>query len=275
MKHFMKKSISVIMAMIMILAMMMVPAFATPGPLANLTLPSADFTIVGSNGTSHSITMTDGLDANYVPTAIDGSKVNWSSSNTSVVNITSTSYTSTTATVNFNFVGVGRASITATYSDPGVTPVSSNIVVERTTGRVYVAYDVTMKVYLKDAPAGYTIPGWLTTGINFKEDVFINDFTNYLTTPDILKMNPSAMTTVGTLKYFGEISSYTTDSEGGYLEKINNFGAYTDTSTYTYYGWQYRVKDSSGNIIPESVTGSASILQLNDDYTVEWFWGSF
>ena len=271
-----RKTISMMIIVMMLLAMNAVPVFGTPGVLSMLTLPSEYFTIVDSANATGSITMLNGLDSTYAPVAIEGSKVSWTSSDPSVVSITGTSYTTDTATVNFKLEKEGRASITASYADSGVSAVSSNIVVERDSGRRYVAYDIDIYVSLKDAPAGYTIPNWLQNGIDVTDEiVFINDFTNYLTTPNILKMDPSAMTTVGTLRYLGEISSYVTISEGSYLESINGFGPYYDTSTYNYYGWQYRVRDQYGSIIPESITGSASILELENGYTVEWFWGSY
>lgn len=278
-----KKSLSVLMAAMMILAMTMIPAFAytTPG-LSMLTLNSSDFTIVKKADSADFTIEVFGLDSSYNwldLTQEDKDAIEWSidSGNSVAFKVGGTpSTTATGSPVTITMTGnVGRTTVRAhldglTGWDNG--DVTANIVVERTTSKVYAVDDITVNVYLKDAPAGYTVPQWLQDGITYEGDVYINDFNNYLNTPDILKMDPSAMTTVGTLKYFWYIDSYTTtDSEGGYLATINGFG--TDPS-YTY-GWQYRVKDASGNTVPESVTGGASIVPLHDGYTVEWFWGSY
>ena len=197
------------------------------------------------------------------------------SSDSNIVSITGNSSTAGTATVDFELLDEGMASITASYGS-GVTPVSANIVVERTTGQVSSVTGVNIKVYLKDEPAsgGPTIPIWLTTGINTTKTVNIGDI-DYTNLADVLKMDPSAMTTIGTLEVNSLISTYTLDDEGGYLYDINGFESYYDMSTYIYYGWQYRVRDALGNIVPESITDGASIVPLYNNYTVEWFWGSF
>ncbi len=264
MKHFMKKSISMIMVMIMILAMTMVPAFAVPGPLAMLTLPSSDFTkIVNVGDPSFTLTVT-GLDSSYQPAAVDGTKVSWSTSNASVATVSPASGSDTTTVTIAG--GTGIAVITASYSVGGVASVTSNVVVEGTT-TVSSVNNITVEAI--DATTSTTL--FTSTNIT----VNLSDFTSSDVVGgsmvNVLKKTPSVMTAiVASAKANSE--TFTIEYGGDYLSELAGLAAYYDYLTGTGAGWTYEITRSS---VTTSPPFAPSIYELLPGDTVTFIYDTY
>ena len=256
-----RRSISMIVVMIMILAMTMVPAFAAPGDLAMLTLPSSDFTKIVEVGDPNFTLTVTGLDSSYQPAPVDGTKVSWSTSNASVATVSPASG-SATATVNI-VGGEGIAVITASYSDPGVDSVTSNVVVEGTTTVSSVNNISVMAVDLTTSTIVLP-PTFLST-------VYLTDFTSADVVggdmSNVLKKSPSVMTAlVATAKAHGftpsltpSPTSYTISSGGSYLSSLGGLSA----DYVNQLGWTYTVL-RGGTYLPSEYAASMIALEPGD-----------
>ncbi len=262
MKHFMKKSISMIMIMIMILAMTMAPAFA--GTLAMLTLPSSDFTkIVSVGDPSFTLTVT-GLDSSYQPAAVDGTKVSWSTSDATVATVSPASGSDTTTVTIVG--GEGIAVITASYSVGGVASVTSNVVVEGTT-TVSSVNNITVEA--KDATTNTTL--FKSTNIT----VNLSDFTSADVVGgsmvNVLKKTPAVMTAIVAAAKANS-KTFTIESGGSYLSELAGVAAYYDYPTGTGAGWTYEVTRGS---VTTSPPFAPSIYELLPGDTVTFIYATY
>lgn len=69
---------------------------------------------------------------------------------------------------------------------------------------------------------------------------------------------------------YGYINSLTFEINGVEMPYTN----YTDDD-FTYYGWQYRVYDSNGNMLPASEFIGADDFGIDNNYTVVWRFGEY
>lgn len=257
-----KGSLSLLMVMIMIFGITIMPTFAA-GQLSMLTLNANDFTIVGDIGDTNSITMTDGLDSSYQKVDIEGSKVQWDSSDPTVVEITSTSNTSKTSTVNFQLKKAGEVKLTASYTDPGVQSVHSNIVIEESpkgavSNIVVTIVDETDNTTLVNTTIG-------SVSVFSLKTIFGSNFDD----ADVLKNNPSALHALVDTLDDNQRSTLEITSEGTYIQKLLNREAKFDLATGAYLGWQYEVTRGNQNLTPEE---AASIFRLESGDEIKFFY---
>ncbi len=257
-----KRSLSLLMVMIMVLGMTIMPTFAA-GQLAMLTLNADDFTIVGDIGDTKSITMTNGLDSSYQKVDIEGSKVQWDSSDPTVVEIISTSSTAKTSTVNFELKKAGEVKLTASYTDPGVQLVHSNIVIEGPAEGPVSNIEVTIvddegttvrektisSLDVFDLATSYVDGGF---GANFDD-------------ADVLKNNPSALHALAKVLTPKEREDADITSQGTYIQEMLGLEGEWNSETNSFWGWQYRVNG-------EEPDKAASIYQLENKMTIEFFY---
>ena len=246
-----RRSLSMLLVMVMILAMTAVPTLAN-SQLAMLTLDSSNFTIVGNINDIHVIEA-KGLDSSYGSAPVDPTKVVWESLNPSVATV---SQSGAEATV--TLVGVGEAEVRASYTDSGVAPVSSNIVVEGPAeGPVN-----SIKITIKDDQGTTVVETTLNDFDVFSlKTVYGSSFDD----ADVLKNNPSVLHAL--VKALGDDPSKAVISSGGsYVDGILGIFSEYDPATGSYLGWHYRVNGS----LPDK---SASMYQLKTGDTIEWFYG--
>lgn len=255
-----RKSISMIVAMMMILAMTMVPAFAAPGVLAMLTLPSSDFTkIVEAGDPSFNLTVT-GLDDSYGPAPVDGTKVVWSTSDPAVATVSPASGSVTTTVTIVG--GEGIAVIKASYTDAGVDSVTSNVVVE---GTITTNSVNNISVMAMDARTFTPLFASANITVNLtdfdEDDVVGKDMSN------VLKKSPSVMTAlVASAKANGfspnptpSPTGYTISSGGSYLSSLGGLSA----DYVNQLGWTYTVL-RGGTYLPPEFAASMIVLQPGD-----------
>ncbi len=276
-----RRSLSVMLAMLMILAMTVVPALAytTPG-LEMLTLNSSDFTILKQTNSNDFTIEVFGLDSSYNwlnLTQADKDEIEWTidSGNSARFNVGGTpSTTATGSPVTITMTGnVGTTTVRAHLDglsgwDNG--DVTANIVVERTTGAVSYVSDINIVIDFSDYDNIHSTNYGI---IQETEDVYVTDGGLNLL-PDVLKMDPSAMTTIGTMKDLAYIDDFTTDPEGGYMNTVTPIGSITAIGyDYTLYkGWQVEIYDEFDNLLTQYSNMSPSIVPLQDGYTVKWIW---
>lgn len=253
-----KRSLSLLMVMIMVLGMTIMPTFAA-GQLAMLTLDSDDFTIVGEIGDTKSITMTNGLDSSYQEVDIDGSKVQWDSSNLEIVEVTDVTHTDDTSTVEFKLKKAGEVKLTASYADSGVQSVHSNIVIEGPAEGPVSNIEVT----IVDETNNTTLVSKTLGSVSAfsLKDVFGSGFDD----ADVLKNNPSALHALVDALDNAQRNTLEITSQGTYIQKMLGLEGTWNSDTNSFWGWQYKVNGS----IPDK---AASIYQLEDDMTIEFFY---
>lgn len=259
-----KRSLSLLMVMIMVLGMTIMPTFAA-GQLAMLTLNADDFTIVGDIGDTKSITMTNGLDSSYQKVDIEGSKVQWDSSDPTVVEITSTSSTAKTSTVNFELKKAGEVKLTASYTDPGVQSVHSNIVIEESPKgavdgiKVKVVDEKNNRVLV--AEKTFDDFDVFNLATSYEDGGFGEDFDD----ADVLKNNPSALHALAKVLTPKEREDADITSQGTYIQEMLGLEGEWNSETNSFWGWQYRVNG-------EEPDKAASIYQLENKMTIEFFY---
>lgn len=257
-----KRSLSLLMVMIMVLGMTIIPTFAA-GQLAMLTLNSDDFTIVGEIGDTKSITMTNGLDSSYGPVSIEGSKVQWDSSNSEVVEVTDVTHTDNTSTVEFRLHKAGEVKLTASYADSGVQSVHSNIVVVGQSEGPVSNIEVTIVDEEGISVREETISSLdvFDLATSYKDGGFGVGFDD----ADVLKNNPSALHALAKVLTPVEREDADIISQGTYIQKMLGLEGTWNSDTNSFWGWQYKVNGS----IPDK---AASIYQLGDNMTIEFFY---
>lgn len=251
------------------------------GNVSIITLNSSDFTILKRTNSGDFTIDVYGLDASYNwlnLTQADKDAIQWTidsgnSAQFKVGGVTSTTDTGSPVTITMTG-NVGTTTVRAhlaglTGWDSG--DVTANIVVERTSGTVaYVNYiDITVDFSQYDAihSTSYGVVN------KIGQTVLLNE-AGMSIFPDVLKMDPSATSTIATMKRLGIIAGFTTDAEGGYVNTITPTGSTTaigyDATLFK--GWQYEVYDAQSTLLTQYRNMSPSIVPLENGYIVKWIW---
>nr|WP_312577131.1 hypothetical protein [Sedimentibacter sp.] len=255
-----RKTMSMMVIVMMLLSMNVVPAFGTPGVLSMLTLPSSDFTkIVEVGDPSFNLTVT-GLDDSYGPAPVDGSKVVWSTSDPTVATVSPASGSATTTVTIVG--GDGIAVITASYTDAGVASVTSNVVVESATVTPSVNNISVLAIDSTTSTPLFASVNMTVNLTNFtSSDVVGGDMSN------VLKSSPSVMTAlVASAKANGfspsltpSSTGYTISSGGSYLSSLAGLSA----DYVNQLGWTYTVL-RGGVLLPPEFAASIIALEPGD-----------
>ena len=270
MKHFMKKSISMLMVMIMILAMTMVPAFATA---SNITQVSSTQYTTFLNSASRIVTLYATTTNNYadnVPfsTSTEANAVNWGWTNdgTTIYSTGATSDGQVTI-LSTGSINAGAAPISPEYPPSGsgyyayaiaylnswtVTPNSYSIVAKTGTGS-YANFTIAVESLTNQSPVNAVVRIVdATTSTTLLGDTNVsvarsNSNGSYMLDGkvDAYQRNPSAMGVLDTLRFMTttpQLNSFTVDAAGAYANTLTIGGTpYAPTGAPTYYGWQYGV----------------------------------
>lgn len=194
----MKKSLSMLLVVVMMVAVLAVPSFADDGctTYPYITLADGnDFTIVKQGtGESEDVKVV-GLDAAYTKhgfTDAEKDYITWTTSNSSVVKFENEYYQEVSSIIGKDIaklktMGTGTATVTITYDTPDDSPVSVTcyVVVEGTT---YTGDVTNISVESKTDTTTYCSKTGLTVEAFSLKDIFGQSFDD----DDVLKNSPSA-----------------------------------------------------------------------------------
>lgn len=255
----MKKSLSMLLVVVMMVAVLAVPSFADDGCTTYPYITMADgndFTIVKQGtGESEDVKVV-GLGAAYTKhgfTDAEKDYITWTTSNSSVVQFKSGFSTVSTKAgvdlVTLKTMGTGTATVTITYDTPDDSPVSVTcyVVVEGTT---YTGDVTNISVESKTDTTTYCSKTGLTVEAFSLKDIFGQSFDD----DDVLKNSPSA---VHALLFALELEN---DPDGctdvddvnwdwdwvSANVEINSQGSYIMTIGSDYY-WEYYLNNQYGN----------------------------
>ncbi|WP_053955273.1 DUF4430 domain-containing protein [Inediibacterium massiliense] len=257
----MKKTLSFMLVLTLILSLAGIPAFAADADITMLTLDdSSDFTVVGYGDEPEEMKVV-GLTSSYQKVDIENKEgIVWETSDENIVAFVKDGKEvegKTIAgqdTVNIKLKEAGRATITATLGDKDkITPISSYIVVEEPSDNPTVE-KVNVKII------GKTFGPVEVKGLTLTND----SLEEYFDDADVLKENPSALHAL--MKALEQEkgkewvkNNIVVKNQGGYVEKIGTDDSSSDWSN----GWQYTVNG-------QKQEKAASIYELHDGDNVVW-----
>ncbi len=270
-----RKLIATIMAMVMIIAMTVMPVSATT--FNNLTL-------AGNTGYTTQITSTN----DYTPISVKKMADDW---------VTSAPFTYAEASnVSWSWPNGGASNFdvnaTVTETEPNSGEYYATLNVKKATSAVSGAYSVRATwMYDTDQELETTmdltlvIPG---NGENATVKVFIDGTNTAIDANNFTVTNPSVAATAGTygyttpvtalakMKAIGDIANYT-PANGDYINSITKTGTLTKTAS-GWYGWQYRVFKHIGSSYQKqdpSLTLGAATYKLDAGDIVVWYFGLY
>lgn len=288
-----KKLLTGLLAMATLTATMGVPAFAeTTAVHPNLTVYETDFTTVinSSSSAQYVDLMAIGADENWVTDFLSGEEaaaINWEVLGGSLSGITVdesygipmdeaadqyVAYASIKVDANAgNGIAVVEASNTAgAYVDFTISVNNDIAAVSSVSNVNNMFYDSTGGA---ERYIGQTVAASVDRNNHYGNS-------NY---PSVLDAPMAVLTaTESIVSRYNIISNYGTYTLQSFvLKELNESGelvdvAYeADLNDWSAPGWQYRVYDQSGNILPISEKVAADDFQLSDDCTIVWKWGTY
>ncbi|WP_165000300.1 DUF4430 domain-containing protein [Anaerophilus nitritogenes] len=256
----MKKTLSLMLVLTLILSFAGIPAFAADADIAMLTLDdSRDFTVVGNENDVEEMKVV-GLTSSYQKIEIENKEgIVWTTSDEQVAKFLDEdeepiNTVSGKDKVKVVLKGAGRATITASLE--GKT-IDSYILVEKLSDNP-TAKNIHVKII------GKTIEKVDSKDLTIKNTSLKEVFGENFDDTDVLKENASALHAL--IQALEEKNgkewvknNVVVKNEGGYVEKIDTDDSSTDWSN----GWQYTVNGNEQN-------HAASIYELKDGDTVVW-----
>lgn len=267
----MKKSLSMLLVVVMMVAVLAVPSFADDGctTYPNITLDDGeDFTVVkqGTNFTEEVKVV--GLDSSYVKhdfTSTEDDYITWTTSDSSVVKFVSGFTTVSTktgvATATLKTMGTGSATVTITYDTPDDDPVSVTcyVVVE---GTIYTGDVTGVSVEVDGDTVGDFTQSNLTVEEFDLDDVFGPGFDD----ADVLQYSPSGIHALLFALELENDADGCTDIDDANWDwdwvsanvELNSQGSYVLKIGSDYY-WEYYLNNQYG-----TNASSATALSNND-----------
>ena len=261
-----KKLVSLVLVMTMVMAMGITSFAATSDP--NMT--SSEWTVYvapGETTTLHVSPASSYYSATGFSSATDAEAVNWTTTNSDIAVIKSTSSETSDGGLIYAtaVVEVPETATVGSCSVKAVNPATEayiNITVIVKSDATQSVSDV--NVYIPDLGGDYSV-----ASVSYSTERFATPMDAF----KALKADTSNdFSYEGTNSYVSKISA--NDAE---LEEYTDYDA--ATGTYAYYGWNYRVyrlnaTGTDSDLVEDSAVIGAGAFTLQDNDTVVWLWGT-